>query len=72
MHASTTHTRPKAGRGLRAGSFRSAPGIASSRRTTASAEHDGAGRDGAESFTSARSFGQTSMQSALSNQARGP
>lgn len=46
--------------------------MASSRRTTASAEHDGAGRDGAESFTSARSFGQTSMQSALSNQARGP
>ena len=44
--------------------------MASSRRTTHSTEHDGAGRDGAESFTSARSLGQTSMQSAMSNQAR--
>jgi hypothetical protein len=60
----------------RAGSFRSAPGMASSRRTTASTEYaEGGGADGrAESFTSARSFGQASMHStgsgALSNQAR--
>ena len=50
-----------------AGSFRSAPGMASSRRTTASTEHDGAGGERAESFTSARSFGQTSLHSARSD-----
>lgn len=50
-----------------AGSFRSAPGMASSRRTTASTEHDGAGGERAESFTSARSFRQTSLHSARSD-----
>ncbi len=81
QHAGIGREKRRAGREAtrlprRAGSFRSAPGMASSRRTTASTEYpEAGGPDGrGESFTSARSFGQASMHStgsgALSNQAR--